>query len=551
MFVEGFVLAGGASRRMGRDKARLPIDGVPLAVVIADVLYRAGCRPVRILTKAARLKSARFDVLHESDARHHPLIGVATGLTVAKGPLVLFSPCDLPALTPDAVQQLLAFGRPCHAAGQPLLCVLPKAWSVRAATIAAEGGPARSMVNGLPTVKLPEAALLNANTPQEMERALATIKLRREVTMFQVLMVADEMTQPLRACEAVLCNALPGTSSAQVSNHPEAIFAAIDAATSACVILCGGDTLFTSPAMKEVIKGRQTLQIPGFAESLRRKMTARLGPVGALMDAAAAGMGAQAVFALPASEVACTAAAPMVATMWTVLRQHLQGEPVVALPSTEHAEPIDSDVEIEDIEDIDAEVEVIEEPLEGGVHVTAFGAEPPPEENEETSARWKMALTEMNAELDRERWVDLPHGVETVAPLRELLERAGERGTATLSDGRKVAVFGFPDLRRPNSKVLMVAETRGVLEVVALHRYPQKTAIVGRNTLAKLGEVDAEAIARTRQPTPYGGLLYATDTNAVFVKRDQRVYRWDGRREVEEGTENQAAASLLLRWSER
>ena len=47
--VEGVVLAGGASRRMGRDKSLIPIDGVPMAVRVVTALQDGGCRPVRVI----------------------------------------------------------------------------------------------------------------------------------------------------------------------------------------------------------------------------------------------------------------------------------------------------------------------------------------------------------------------------------------------------------------------------------------------------------------------------------------------------------------------
>ena len=42
----GVVLTGGASRRMGRDKALLPVDGVPMAVRVATAMIAAGAHPV-------------------------------------------------------------------------------------------------------------------------------------------------------------------------------------------------------------------------------------------------------------------------------------------------------------------------------------------------------------------------------------------------------------------------------------------------------------------------------------------------------------------------
>ena len=56
----GYVLAGGRSSRMGRDKALIPVDGVPLAARIADVLAAAGL-DVYLIRRG-----------HPADPRAHP-----------------------------------------------------------------------------------------------------------------------------------------------------------------------------------------------------------------------------------------------------------------------------------------------------------------------------------------------------------------------------------------------------------------------------------------------------------------------------------------------
>ena len=45
----GVVLTGGASRRMGRTKALVEIDGVPMAARVAAALAGAGCESVVLL----------------------------------------------------------------------------------------------------------------------------------------------------------------------------------------------------------------------------------------------------------------------------------------------------------------------------------------------------------------------------------------------------------------------------------------------------------------------------------------------------------------------
>src|SRR5258706_2712594 len=50
----GAVLCGGASRRMGVDKATLAVDGVAMARRVGDALVLAGCSPVVAIGGEAR-----------------------------------------------------------------------------------------------------------------------------------------------------------------------------------------------------------------------------------------------------------------------------------------------------------------------------------------------------------------------------------------------------------------------------------------------------------------------------------------------------------------
>jgi molybdopterin-guanine dinucleotide biosynthesis protein A len=47
--VAGAVLVGGASRRMGRTKALIDVDGSPMVMRVATALGTAGCTPVRLI----------------------------------------------------------------------------------------------------------------------------------------------------------------------------------------------------------------------------------------------------------------------------------------------------------------------------------------------------------------------------------------------------------------------------------------------------------------------------------------------------------------------
>jgi molybdopterin-guanine dinucleotide biosynthesis protein A len=100
----GAVLTGGASRRMGRTKALIELDGVPMARRVADALALAGCTSV-IASGGDPVELEPLGLLVVPD-RHPgsgPLGGVLGALELfAESDLhidgVFVAACDLPAL---------------------------------------------------------------------------------------------------------------------------------------------------------------------------------------------------------------------------------------------------------------------------------------------------------------------------------------------------------------------------------------------------------------------------------------------------------------------
>ena len=107
--VVGAVLCGGASRRMGRDKALLLVDGVPMAVRVAAVLRAAGCASVvAIGGDRDALAAAGLTVIADEFPGEGPLGGVITALAAhPEAAAVVIVACDLPRLQPQSVRALL------------------------------------------------------------------------------------------------------------------------------------------------------------------------------------------------------------------------------------------------------------------------------------------------------------------------------------------------------------------------------------------------------------------------------------------------------------
>ncbi|MFT4977844.1 MAG: hypothetical protein ACI8S6_003751 [Myxococcota bacterium] len=345
------------------------------------------------------------------------------------------------------------------------------------------------------------------------------------MSMVRVVMVTDEPDEVLQRC----ADKLDGTPETLPENA-SFVVALMDAPESEPLVLVSGSTLRVSEAVREAFGERPLSPVPGIGEAIRRELPP---PFDAVTEILAGTMATgRLVVALPAS----TEAARIAGTILPAIAQVLS-QPDTPIPE---APPAAAPA---------AAVVKQSEEVPGRVEVSALGQGSAPEAAE--GGRWQSALSSMGATLSRDRWYALPDLVSEQAAVREVLEGAGERAVAVMPDGREVGVFGFPDLRRPSSRVLVVGVTRGVLEVAVLHRHPASVGIVGRGTFLRSGEVDDEATARTGQPTPYGGMLFALAHGAVYIERDGRIYLWDGKRERDEGSEGQATASLLLRWSLR
>lgn len=104
----GAVLCGGASRRMGTDKAFVEVDGVAMAERVARALAAAGCSPV-VLVGGDTTLLARFGRPVHADRwpGEGPVGGVLTALLELDDDVVVAA-CDLALLGAASVRQLVA-----------------------------------------------------------------------------------------------------------------------------------------------------------------------------------------------------------------------------------------------------------------------------------------------------------------------------------------------------------------------------------------------------------------------------------------------------------
>lgn len=105
----GFVLAGGQSARMGRDKALLQFAGRPLITHALAVLARAGLSAAiaGAAPSAWAALSSFSPVVQDAAPRKGPLSGICAALAATSARYAVFLPVDLPFLPPSLLVFLL------------------------------------------------------------------------------------------------------------------------------------------------------------------------------------------------------------------------------------------------------------------------------------------------------------------------------------------------------------------------------------------------------------------------------------------------------------
>jgi len=199
MLIEAAILAGGASRRMGTDKAWLRLRGPtgPTLIEALVALLEPDYGPVRILAGESSVEPyATLGVVVQSDLRPHsgPLGGIHSALSLAERDVVLVVPCDLPFLTREFLEGLsvLLSGHDAvvpRPDGVPVpVCAFYSSRCLSAVETRLDRGYLKAAdfledlavrwVEGQELARLdPEGtALFNLNTPEDMERARRMVR---------------------------------------------------------------------------------------------------------------------------------------------------------------------------------------------------------------------------------------------------------------------------------------------------------------------------------------------------------------------------------------
>jgi len=182
----GLVLAGGESRRMGRDKALLEYHGRPQLEWAYELLARH-CERAFISVRASHANDgvrAALPRIVDGAAGQGPIAGIAAAQAAHPGAAWLVVACDLPFLDDALIADLLARRgnhpvtayRSSHDGLPEPLCAIYEPSTrtdIRAAIEAGRNCPRKFLIaTGVPLLELPRASALdNVNTPEDLTGA--------------------------------------------------------------------------------------------------------------------------------------------------------------------------------------------------------------------------------------------------------------------------------------------------------------------------------------------------------------------------------------------
>jgi molybdopterin-guanine dinucleotide biosynthesis protein A len=179
----GFVLVGGASSRMGQDKASLPFHGRTLVEHVAEAVAEAA-GSVTLVGAPERYENLRLPRIPDTRAGWGPLAGIHTALAASHADWNLIVACDMPGISGAFLKSLLSAAEsssadcllPVGPSGRlEPLCAAYRLRCLRAIGASLDRG-VRKVTEGLAGLRISEWPVAesswfsNVNTPEEWMR---------------------------------------------------------------------------------------------------------------------------------------------------------------------------------------------------------------------------------------------------------------------------------------------------------------------------------------------------------------------------------------------
>lgn len=104
--IEAFVLAGGKSSRMGRDKGLVELNGKPMVSYVLQALKESQL-PVKIIANNSEYEKFGLSVCTDVVKEKGPMGGLLTAFSNTDADVVLLISCDMPFVNAEAINLLL------------------------------------------------------------------------------------------------------------------------------------------------------------------------------------------------------------------------------------------------------------------------------------------------------------------------------------------------------------------------------------------------------------------------------------------------------------
>ncbi len=101
-----FVLCGGESSRMGRDKGLVLLKGKPMVSYVLDALKETEI-PISIIANNIPYRSFAFPVFSDVVTEKGPMGGLLTAFENSEAEVVFLVSCDMPLISSEVIKQLL------------------------------------------------------------------------------------------------------------------------------------------------------------------------------------------------------------------------------------------------------------------------------------------------------------------------------------------------------------------------------------------------------------------------------------------------------------
>ncbi len=190
MTITSLILAGGASSRMGRNKALLELDGQMLVARVATALQALTDDILIVANDPEPYRFLHRPIIPDIQPGRGPLMGLYSGLKAARGDLALLAAVDMPFLSPEFLRYLVSLAPGydvvipnAHGRLHPLCAVYRRASCLPAVEEAIARGQRRLIAfhsqvrvrqvneETLRRIEPDLRSLMNVNTPEELEAA--------------------------------------------------------------------------------------------------------------------------------------------------------------------------------------------------------------------------------------------------------------------------------------------------------------------------------------------------------------------------------------------